>query len=89
MTEADYQQREGQRGNIIIARVLYNREIVNPITVTITPATYTQYDQVFMRTLPVGFPTRETGAEFEAKGDQITKTTSELERWHIYLEKEN
>ena len=69
LTEPDYQQREGQRGNVITARVLYNRDIANPITVTFFPVTYTRYEDDLGLVLPPGFPNREAGDEFEAKGE--------------------
>ena len=68
LTEADYQRREGSEDNMITGRVLYNREIANPITVTFFPVTYNTYLNDLGLTLPPGFPTREIGAEFEAKG---------------------
>ena len=70
ITEADYQQREGQGNNIINARVSYNRDLVNAITISFIPVTYEEY---FARgfTLPDGFPSRQTGPEFEAQGVQL------------------
>ena len=68
VTEADYQQREGQGNNIIQARVSFSRDIVNPITVSFFPVTYDRYLNVLNLELPPGFPSRETGPEFEAQG---------------------
>lgn len=66
LTEADYQEREG-RSPAITARVSYNRELANDITVTLNPVTYTEYASREF-TLPPGFPARDDGAEFEARG---------------------
>ena len=68
ITEGDYQQREGQGSNIINASVSYSRKLVNAITISFFPVTYDEY---FARgfTLPDGFPSRQTGPEFEAQGE--------------------
>ena len=68
VTEADYQQREGQGNNIIQARVSFNRDLVNPIIISFFPVTYDRYLNVLGLELPPGFPMRETGPEFEAQG---------------------
>ena len=65
LTEPDYQQREGQGNNVITARVLYNREIVNPITVTFFPITYDRYLNVLNLQLPTSFPGRAVEADGE------------------------
>ena len=67
LTEADYQRREGQSSNVIVARVSYDRDIVNNILVTLFPVTYDQYDASGL-TLPPGFPNRLDGDEYEARG---------------------
>ena len=67
LTERDYQMREGQGSNVIVAGVSYSRDIVNPITLRFIPVTYTQYSARGF-TLPPDFPSREEGAEFEAGG---------------------
>ena len=67
LTEADYQMREGQGSDFIVARVSYSRDIVNPITVRLVPVTYTEYAARGF-TLPSGFPSRDQGSEFEATG---------------------
>ena len=66
ITEADYQQREGQGGNIINARVSYNRDLINDIVINFYPVTYDRYLNVLGLTLPDDFPRRETGPVFEA-----------------------
>ena len=65
LTEPDYQQREGQGNNLITARVLYNREIANPITVTFFHVTYDRYLNVLGLDLPTSFPEREVEADGE------------------------
>ena len=65
LTEADYQQREGQGNNLITARVLYNREIANPITVTFFPVTYNFFLNDLNRQLPSSFPGRAVEADGE------------------------
>ena len=67
LTERDYQMREGQGFDFIVARISYSRDIVNPIAVRFIPVTYTQYTARGF-TLPPDFPSREEGAEFEAGG---------------------
>ena len=71
VAEADYNQTEGQGGNVIVAHVLYNRDIVNPITVTFFPVTYTQYRMDVSPTLPPGFPMPPLPSEpeLEASGE--------------------
>jgi hypothetical protein len=76
ITETDYQQREGLGNNIIRARVSYNRNLVNDITINFFPVTYDQYLNVFGE-LPPSF--QEEGPEFDAQeddfiGDVITVT---------------
>ena len=65
LTEADYQQAEGQGNNVITARVLYNQEIANPITVTFFPVTYDRYLNVLGLDLPSSFPGRMVEADGE------------------------
>ena len=65
LTELDYQQREGQGNNMITARVLYNREIANPITVTFFPVTYDRYENDLNLQLPSSFPGRMVEADGE------------------------
>ena len=65
LTEADYLQREGQGNNVITARVLYNREIANPITVTFFPVTYDRYENMLNLQLPTSFPGRMVEADGE------------------------
>ena len=67
-TYADYQQREGQRSNVIYARISYSLEIANPITITVYPVTYDHYENVLGRSLPPSFLPREPGTEYEACG---------------------
>ena len=67
LTEADYQRREGQGGNVIVASVAYDRDLANDVTVTFFPVTYMEYARRGF-TLPSGFPTRPDGSEFEARG---------------------
>ena len=65
ITEAGYQQAEGQGNNVITAQVLYNREIANPIMVTFFPVTYDRYLNVLDLDLPISFPERMVEADGE------------------------
>ena len=65
VTEADYQRREGSE-DFIQARISYDRDLVNPITIIFHPVTYDTYEAE-VGSLPIGFPSRE----FEASGEHF------------------
>ena len=86
LTEREYQVREGQGSNVIVARISYSRDIVNPITLRFFPVTYTEYSARSF-TLSPDFPAREEGPEFEAGGKcpTITATFHVISQYYVII----
>ena len=62
LTQADYQKRESANGNILDARISYSRALANPIRITFTPVTYSQFLIDLGMMLPGNFPSRDAEA---------------------------